>query len=89
MAKRKKPSLKKALELVDSMPDEFFGNIEVDLRTLPCIAKKEKEKITANFDADLLEEIRSIAESNGVPYTSLMNDVLREVFVNKKKTGND
>lgn len=88
MKKRNKPSLSKALKKVDSLPGSFFGNIEVDLRTLPCIAKTQKEKITANFDSDLLDIIRSTADDYGVPYTSLMNDVLREIFVKNKKTAN-
>lgn len=85
MANRKKTNLKKALKAVDSLPEDYFGSVEIDVSTLPCVKKPSKEKITANFDADLLEKIRTIAEKNKVSYTTLMNDVLREVFINKNK----
>ena len=87
MARTKKPNLKKALKKVDSLPDKFFGKIDVDLSTLPCLKKVSKEKITANFDSDVLEAIRDIAEKNHISYSSLMNDVLRKVFLDDKKVG--
>lgn len=62
------------------MPKEMFGDGEVDLSSLPCLNKATKEKITANFDADLLAKIRAFAAKNGVSYTSVMNDALRKVF---------
>ncbi len=85
MAKRKKPDLRKALKQVDSLPDQFFGKINIDIRSLPCITKPDKEKITANFDTDLLSTIRSVAEKHNISYSVLMNDVLREVFIKGKK----
>ncbi|MBL6988619.1 MAG: hypothetical protein ISR65_02530 [Bacteriovoracaceae bacterium] len=85
MAKRNKPNLKNALNKVDNMSDSYFGKIDIDIKSLPCFSKPTKEKITANFDADLLETIRSIAKKNNVSYTSLINDVLRKVFISDKK----
>jgi uncharacterized protein (DUF4415 family) len=85
MKTRKKPSLKRALTKVDKAPKELYGNVKVDLSTLPCLKKLEREKITANFDADLLEIIRKLAKKHHVSYTTLMNDVLRKVFVEDKK----
>ena len=87
MAKMKKPNLKQALRKLDSMPDKFFGKIDVDLSTLPCLKKVSKEKITANFDSDVLEVIRNVAEKNHISYSTLMNDVLRKVFLDDKKVG--
>jgi len=81
MAKRKKPSLKKALKAVDDAPKASFGKIDIDINTLPCLTKPKKEKITANFDKDLIERIRKIAEENEVSYAALMNDALRRVFL--------
>lgn len=81
MTKRKKPNLKDALKKVDKAPSELFGDVEIDLTSLPCISKPKKEKITANFDSDLLGAIRNIAQKNKVSYTTLMNDVLRRVFL--------
>lgn len=87
MAKTKKPNLKKALKKIDGSPDKGFGRINVDLSTLPCLLKVPREKITANFDADVLEAIRELATKHHVSYTSLMNDVLRRVFIEEKKVG--
>jgi uncharacterized protein (DUF4415 family) len=85
MAKIKKPNLKQALKKADSLPDKFFGKIDVDLSTLPCLKKSPKEKITANFDSDVLEVVRRLAKKHHVSYTTLINDVLRKVFVEDKK----
>lgn len=87
MAKMKKPNLKKALKKVDSSSDKFFGKIDVDLSTLPCLKKVSREKITANFDSDVLKAIRDVAEKNHISYSTLMNDVLRKVFLEDKKVG--
>ena len=76
----KRPSLKKVLSGLDQMPGQMFGDGEVDLSSLPCLNKAPKEKITANFDADLLAKIRAFAAKNGVSYTNVMNDALRKVF---------
>ncbi len=83
--KIKKPSLKKALAAVDNLPDKIFGKVSVDLSTLPCLAKVAKEKITANFDADVIEAVKAVADKYHVSYSSLMNDVLRKVFLEAKK----
>jgi len=87
MAKRKKPNLKSAIKKIDDTPENFFGTIDIDISSLPCVNRPEKEKITANFDADLLEEIKAAAKAHKVSYTSLMNDVLRKVFIRDKKAG--
>jgi hypothetical protein len=87
MAKMKKPNLKQAQKKVDSSSDKFFGKIDVDLSTLPCLQKVSREKITANFDSDVLEAIRDVAEKNHISYSTLMNDVLRKVFLEDKKVG--
>lgn len=84
MKPRKKPNLNKALSKIDKAPKELFGSVDIDLSTLPCLKKVTKEKITANFDSDLLDVIRSLAKKHQVSYTTLMNDVLRKVFVDNK-----
>jgi len=85
MAKIKKPNLKQALAKVDGLPDKVFGKVDVDFSDLPCLKKVTKEKITANIDSDVLEAIKHLAEKYDVSYSSLMNDVLRKVFVVEKK----
>lgn len=79
-SKIKRPSLKRALRRVDQSPKDMFGNIEIDLEALPCLVKAPKEKITANFDADLLERIRRFAKERDASYTTVMNEALRKVF---------
>jgi len=44
MAKMKKPNLKQALRNVDRLPAKFFGKIDVDLFTLPCLKKSIARK---------------------------------------------
>ena len=83
--KMKKPSLKKALANIDSLPNKLFGKVSVDLSTLPCLAKVAKEKITANFDSDVIEAVKAVADKYDVSYSSLINDVLRKVFLEDKK----
>jgi len=85
MDKRKKPNLNKALKKVDNRSNSLFGAIEIDINTLPCMSKPKKEKITANFDKDLLQTIRSIAHEKKIPYTEIINDVLKSVFLKNKK----
>lgn len=87
MAKQKKPNLKQALKKVDRLSDKFFGKVDVDLSTLPCLKKISREKITANFDSDVLEAVRAVAEEHQISYSTLMNDVLRKIFVENKKVG--
>ena len=83
MARIKKPNLRKALKKIDEMPNKFFGAIDIDISTLPCVVRPPKEKITANFDSDLLAEIKSVAKKHDVSYSTLINDVLRKVFCTK------
>ncbi len=87
MAKQKKPNLKQALKKVDRLSDKFFGKVDVDLSTLPCLKKVSREKITANFDSDVLEAVRAVAEEHQISYSTLMNDVLRKIFIENKKVG--
>ena len=75
------------LKKANDLPDRFFGKIDVDLSTLPCLQKVQKEKITANFDSDVLKAVREVAEKNHISYSTLMNDVLRKVFLEDKKVG--
>ena len=83
MVKKSKPNLKKALKKVKQAPDELFGSVEVNINELPCLKKPKKEKITANFDSDLLNQVKTLAKKYGVPYQTLMNDALRKVFLNR------
>lgn len=87
MAKTKKPSWDKVVKQLDSYPDEMFGKVDIDLSTLPCLRKVDREKITTNIDSDVLKVMKSIAKKHGTSYSALMNDVLRRVFIDDKKAG--
>ncbi len=87
MSKRKRSNLKSALSRIDKTSDEIFGDVDLDLSTLPSLNKPRKEKITANFDADVLEAIRKVADENDASYAAVMNDVLRKVFLSNRKAG--
>jgi uncharacterized protein (DUF4415 family) len=67
------------------MSNDDFGKVKINLGELPCLKKMHKIKITANFDADVLAAVRKVAERNDVSYSTLINDVLRQVFVEKEK----
>lgn len=84
---RKKPNLKKALSSVDSANDANFGQIDIDLSSLPCLMAPKKEKVTINLDSDILDEARKLAKKSKVSYSHILNDVLRKVFIENKKTG--
>ena len=83
--KDEKTKSKGSTKKVDNLPETFFGKIDVDLSTLPCLKKSSKEKITANFDSDVLDVVRRLAKKHHISYTTLINDVLRKVFVEDKK----
>ena len=78
--RHRRPSLIRAQKRVDAMPDSFFGDGEFDMSSLPCLTRSKKEKITANFDAELLERVRDFARRHKVSYTNVMNDILRKAF---------
>lgn len=37
-----------------------------------AMAKTKKVKITINFDADILEDVKKLAEDSGAPYQTLL-----------------
>jgi uncharacterized protein (DUF4415 family) len=85
MATMKRPNLKRALKKVDLSANDSFGKVKINLNELPCLKKMPKIKITANFDADVLQAVRKVADKNDISYSTLINDVLREVFIEKEK----
>ena len=80
----KKPDLNKILRKIDKLPKKQFGDFELDLKTLPCIKKGAKKKISAMFDTDVYELVQQKAKKHGVSQSSLMNDILKEVLSDKK-----
>lgn len=48
------------------------------------MAQSTKVKITINFDADILEEIKKMANDQGSPYQTLLNKIVRDSIKRKK-----
>lgn len=48
------------------------------------MAKSKKVKITINFDSDILEEVKKLAENTGAAYQSLLNKIVRDSLIKKK-----
>ena len=76
-----KPNLAKALREVDKLPDNFFGNVSVNISDLPCLNKPKREKITINLDGDVIKRVKDIAKDNDTKYQTLINEALRKVFL--------
>ena len=79
MVRRKKATRKKGVRSV-------LGKIDVNVNKLRCLEKYSKVKVTTSVDSDLLKEIKKFSEKNDVTYTSVINDVLREVFMKRRST---
>ncbi len=47
------------------------------------MAKSKKVKITINFDADILDQVKILAESMGSPYQTLLNKLVKDSLVKK------
>ena len=48
-------------------------------------AKKLKKQITINLDSDTIEYFKTLAESCGIPYQTLINLYLADCAANKKQ----
>lgn len=48
-------------------------------------AKKLKKQITINIDNDAIEYFKSLSESSGIPYQTLINLYLTDCAHNKKQ----
>ena len=47
------------------------------------MAKTKKVKITINFDANILDEVRAMAEKMGTPYQTLLNKIVKDALIKK------
>ena len=48
------------------------------------MAQSSKVKITINFDADILGEIKKMANDMGAPYQTLLNKIVKDSLKRKK-----
>lgn len=53
-------------------------------RLRKTMAGSSKVKITINFDADILDEIKRMAAAQGSPYQTLLNKIVRDSIKRKK-----
>jgi len=49
-----------------------------------AMAKSKKVKITINFDSDILDEIKKLADEIGSPYQTLLNKMVKDSLARKK-----
>ncbi len=52
-------------------------------KTRAAMAKAKKVKITINFDADILAQVKDLSEETGTPYQTLLNKILKEAMLKK------
>jgi len=50
-----------------------------------AFSKNKKVRVTINFDADILESVRKMAEEMGSPYQTLLNKIVRDAVIKKSK----
>lgn len=49
------------------------------------MANTKKVKITINFDSDILNEIKQLADNIGSPYQTFLNNLVRKSLEKKKE----
>jgi len=73
------------------MKQPKLGDLRIDPKGTKAMrkmmAKSKKIKITINVDADLLLQLKHMAEEIGTPYQSLLNRVLKDAVITKKDEG--
>ena len=57
---------------------------KVEITTDEFNPKKGKFRVNMFVDLDVLDEIRKFAEKRHIPYQTLINQKLREVFMNEE-----
>ena len=70
------------------MKQPKMSDVKVDKRGTKALRKKMAEstkvKITINFDADVLTEIKQMAADIGSPYQTLLNKIVKDSLKGKK-----
>jgi predicted DNA binding CopG/RHH family protein len=69
------------------MREPSLNNLKVDEKGTKAIrkamSKTSSVKITVNIDSETLDELRSLANENGIPYQRLLNQSLKDGLKNK------
>lgn len=70
------------------MKQPKMSNLKIDKKGTKAMRKKvtetKKVKITINFDSDILDEIKKLADDMGSPYQTLLNKLVRDSLVKKR-----
>ncbi len=70
------------------MKQPKISNLKIDKKGTKAMRKKvaetKKVKITINFDSDVLDEVKKIADDMGSPYQTLLNKLVRDSLVQKR-----
>lgn len=53
-------------------------------KTRKSMAQAKKIKITINFDAEILDQVKKISEKTGTPYQRLLNKIVKEALAQKE-----
>ena len=65
-----------------------MSNIKIDKQGTRSLRKKiaesSKVKITINFDSDVLDEIKKMADDMGSPYQTLLNKIVKDSLKRKR-----
>jgi len=73
-------------ELIMKQPK--LNNLKLDKAETKKIRQQashsKKIKITINFDKDVLDGVKELSDSSGVPYQTLLNKILKEALLEKK-----
>ncbi len=66
-----------------------MNNIKIDKKSTAkmrkAFSKSSKVRVTINFDADILEDVRKMAKEIGSPYQTLLNKIVREAVIKKNE----
>ena len=69
------------------MKQPKMSDLKINKKNTKTIRKKmaesKKVKITINFDADVLGEIKQMAEDLGSPYQTLLNKIVKDAVKTK------
>ena len=71
-----------------TMKQPSLKNLKIDKKGTELMRKKalasKKVKITINFDANVLDEVKKLAKRIGSPYQTFLNKLVRESVENNK-----
>ena len=69
-----------------------MSDLKIDRRGTKTLRKKMSEsskvKITINFDTEVLDEVKKLADDIGAPYQTLLNKIVKDSLKRKKAEEN-